>query len=88
MKYVRKQNVTFSTIDDEVVLIHPESGNYFSFNKVGSYIWMCLENPISIEELEQRLMLKYSVSEAQCKKEVKEFLEELSEKKLIDVLHY
>jgi|YNPMSStandDraft_1061717.scaffolds.fasta_scaffold00071_4 hypothetical protein len=87
MKYFRKPNITFSTIDDEVVLIHPENGNYYSFNKVGSYIWICLEKPINIEQLEQSLMLKYDVSKEQCKKEVEEFLNQLIEKNLIDVLH-
>ncbi len=86
MKYLRKSNITFSIIDEEVVLIHPESSNYYSFNKVGSYIWMCLETPMSIEQLEKKLLQKYDVSEEQCKKEVDYFLNELIEKKLLDVL--
>jgi hypothetical protein len=84
-KYVRKKNIIFSEIDGEVVLLHSESGKYFSFNKVGSHIWLALEKPLTIHQLKDILMQKYDVDEAKCLKEIEDFLNNLLEKKLIDV---
>ncbi len=83
--YKRKPNITFTEIDNEIVLVHPEEGKYYSFNKVGSVIWKLLEEVISVEQLKEKLMQQFSVSEEQCLQEVSDFLKQLSEKGLIDV---
>ncbi|MCX7863290.1 MAG: PqqD family peptide modification chaperone [Bacteroidales bacterium] len=85
--YQRKSNITFSTIDDEIVLIHPDEGKYYSFNKIGSEIWKLLAHPITLNEIKHHLLQRFQVSEEQCVQEVTAFLKQLSEKKLIDV-HY
>ena len=36
---INSPGVVFEAFDDEVVIINLDSGNYFSFNKVGSAIW-------------------------------------------------
>lgn len=83
--YKRKPNITFTEIDNEIVLVHPEEGKYYSFNKVGSVIWKLLENAVNIEQLKEKLMAQFNVSDEQCLQEVTAFLKQLSEKGLIDV---
>ncbi len=84
-KIRRKRELTFSQIDGDVVLIHPEDGKYYSFNKVGSFIWNCLDEYKTLDELVTLLLQHYEISEEQCILEVSGFLSQLSKKGLIDV---
>ncbi len=84
-KIRRKQNITFSSIDGEVILIHPNDGKYYSFNKVGSFIWNSMEHYITFDELIEFLMAHYEITKEQCEKEVFNFLLQLDKKDLLDV---
>ncbi|PIV58384.1 MAG: PqqD family protein [Bacteroidetes bacterium CG02_land_8_20_14_3_00_31_25] len=82
-KYVRKKELLSSRMDNEIVMMHPESGKYFALNPVASRIWDLLETPHNLNELVEKLLKEFDVSEETCCKEVSAFLKEMSEKKLV-----
>ena len=83
-KFVRKKELFSSRMDNEIVMMHPESGKYFALNPVASRIWELLETPHNIKELEETLLKEFDVETDTCHKEVSIFLEEILEKNLID----
>lgn len=85
-KYIRKKELLSSKMDDEVVMMHPESGKYFALNPVASRIWELIESPHSLSELVEKLTKEFDVPEQKCHKEVSEFLNEIISKKLADII--
>ncbi len=85
IKIVRKKELLSSRMDNEIVMMHPESGKYFALNPVASRIWELLEEPHTINELVEKLLREFDVTEETCTNEVSVFIEEITEKKLIDI---
>ena len=81
----RKQNQLFSEIDGEVVMLSVENSEYYGMDAVGSRIWQLLEKEISFKNLIETLQDEYDVSEEQCKADTLTFLEQLFEKKLVEI---
>lgn len=78
------QEVLFSKIDEEVVLMSIEADSYFGLDPIGSHIWEILsKQPASINELVTLLLEEYEVDEATCLKDVQTFIDDMSARKLI-----
>ena len=78
-----RPDMLFSRIDDEVVMMSAETGEYYGLNPVASRIWDLLETPHSFEQLTELLMREFDIDEQTCRKDVGNFLNRLIEKKLI-----
>ncbi|NSW44485.1 MAG: PqqD family protein [Bacteroidales bacterium] len=79
----RNPNIAFTYLDKEVMLLNPDTGQYYSFNKVGAYIWELIAEPIAFEVLIHHLMLKFEVEKNKCEKDTLQFLNLLYQKKMI-----
>ena len=71
-------------VDDETVLMSPETGFYYELTPVASKIWELLSAPISIRKMLDLLLDEYEVDEEQCRGETTEFLTELAKEGLIE----
>ena len=79
----RQSNMVFSHIDDEVVMMSIEAGEYYGLNPVASRIWELLEKPHAFRRLIDLLMQEFDIDEATCQKDVLNFLNQLMDKGLI-----
>jgi hypothetical protein len=82
----RNIEVFASEIDDEVVMMNIESGRYYGMDAVGSRIWELISEKIRVRDLIAALVEEYDVGEEQCWSDVMEFLHELSDQNLIEIL--
>ena len=80
----RCTDVVFSHIDDEVVMMNIETGEYYGLNAVASRIWEALENPITFDRLINLLMQEFDIDETTCHNDVARFLNQMAEKKLVN----
>jgi hypothetical protein len=80
---VRKSGIVTSKLDQELVMMSLENGEYYGLDSIGTRIWELLENPILFSGLVAVLMDEFDVSEDQCIADVSAFLEKLTERKLI-----
>ena len=55
-----------------------------TLNDTGAFLWKQLENDISEEELLQRLLAEYNVTEDLAKKDINAFIAKLKDAGLID----
>jgi hypothetical protein len=67
----------------EVVVLNMDSGKYFALNAVGGQVWQWLQEPCTIESLQERLLQEYDVTPEQCESEVNSLLRKLSEHGLL-----
>jgi hypothetical protein len=80
---INKPSVVYEKFDDELVLINLDSGNYYSFEKVGADIWGFVQNGVSETEIIEEISQRYAESLSTIEDAVKKFLSELKEEGLI-----
>jgi hypothetical protein len=85
-KIVRNQEIVFSNMDSDTVMMSIEMGEYYGTNPVGSRIWELLEQPRTLAGICDILMEEYNVPEEECQRDVLEFVGQLLEKKLVKYL--
>jgi hypothetical protein len=74
-----------SNLGEETVIMNLDNGDYLGLNSVASDIWNLLEKPISVENLYNRIISIYDVTEEQCKNEADTFLQQLTEYNMLVV---
>lgn len=74
-----------SKMDDEVVMMSIEKGNYYGLNPVAAEIWEMLAAPMTIQAICDRLMEEFDVEQKKCYNEVLVYVEKLGNEGLIVV---
>ena len=77
------ENVSFSEVDDEVVLLELTSGSYFGLNESGAKMLLALMEGYSIEQSCSDLAIHYQVDTRQIRGDMEELLEQLIERRLL-----
>ncbi|MCX6276631.1 MAG: lasso peptide biosynthesis PqqD family chaperone [Bacteroidetes bacterium] len=74
-----------SKMDDEVVMMSIEKGNYYGLNPVAAEIWEMLAAPMTVQAICDRLMEEFDVDQEKCYNEVLVYVEKLGNEGLIVV---
>lgn len=82
---VRSQDVLFSGIEEETVLLSITNSNYYGMDSVASRIWELLAEPILINSLIEQLLTEFEVPKEECENDVIEFLDTLKQQGLLVV---
>ncbi|RIX52617.1 lasso peptide biosynthesis PqqD family chaperone [Paenibacillus nanensis] len=80
-----KENIV-SDMGGEKVMLSVKNGNYYNLGHIGGQIWDLIAEPISVDELVQKLLLEFEVERAECEQHVFSFLEHLRKEGLL-VIH-
>lgn len=67
-------------------MMNIERGLYYGLNDVGSRLWAMIERPVAVRHLCDRLSSEYSVGPELCQKEVTQFLSELLEHGIVEIV--
>jgi hypothetical protein len=82
----RKAGVIQTTVDQDIVMVSIDTGNYYGVSSVARDIWEAIEQPIRIGDLINRLVAAYDIEFDVCAKETLSFLETLRAEKLLQNL--
>ena len=84
MVYQKNKNFDYIQSDNEsLAVFDPEAGNVHFFDEVGIDILNILSAPHSLESLIQKLCGIYNVTPEQIENDVKEFINDTIEKRVI-----
>ena len=84
MRYkLNTAEVYAEVFDGEAVVMNLGEGLYFSFNAVGSEVWVAVCAGASIEEIARGLEARYAVPSPQAVVDVTDLVERLVERRLI-----
>ena len=75
-----------SRVDNEIVMMSIEHGNYYSLDPIGSRIWKLIEAPIKIKKLTNLLMEEFEVDSKTCEQDVLNLLNEMYKEKVIKII--
>jgi len=81
----RSDEVKWQVVDDEAILVHLESGYYFSLNPVGLWIWQHADGQTSLLQLIHGLTEEFDVAEDTAGADARGFLEHMLEEGLMTV---
>jgi hypothetical protein len=82
--YKRAMDLMEADVGDELVALDVEQGTCFGFNLVAASVWRSLSSPKTFDQLRDDLLAEYEVSVEQCTSELKELLDDLTAKGLIE----
>lgn len=84
--YQPHSNVVSTTVDqDESVLLHLESQQYYSLNETGSRVWQLLSRGRDANAIASALSEEWDVSLKDARQAVQSFLEVLRKEGLVDM---
>ena len=73
----RNPKQVYSAVDDEIIMLSIENGEYYNLDSIGKEIWDFLESPHNLEEIIIHLIKIYDVSADQCLTDTIPYLKEL-----------
>lgn len=79
----RNPEVLSSEMEDETILMAPQSGAYCTLNKTGAAIWRLLETPCAVDEIIDHLSEKYSQKRDKIEHPVLGFVTRMEEQELL-----
>jgi hypothetical protein len=85
-KVHQSPGVLFNQVDDDLVMMDVNSGNYFGINPVGAEIWNKMEEPVTIQEIINQLLAEYDIDEEICRRETLAFVQQTLERGFVKVL--
>ena len=85
MRFSIDSDVSFQKLEDATVIVHLATGRIHHTNATGSRIWELLASGQSLEETLQVLLQEFDGPADQLRREMVEFVEQLSKEKMIRV---
>lgn len=80
-------HVTTNQIEDELVALNLETSFYYGVDGIGTQIWRLLvDDKLTIPEACARLMEEYEVDAETCRREVRAFVEQLIDARLLETV--
>lgn len=82
--YCRNPDLIGATIDDELVMMSVDHGQYYGLGGVGPRVWELIEEPRSFEELIDQILEEFEVSREVCENDMVEFLQQMEKLGLVE----
>lgn len=79
----KTDNFVETEVDNEVVLMNLDNGQFYSLSDTGRSVWQALVDPMSLTAVVDRLTSEYDVPPERCRTEVKFLFDDLIERKFI-----
>lgn len=82
---IKDDDVLFTSMGEDAVLLHVQRGDYYSLNKVGARLWMLVDGTKSIDELAKLITDEFEITHDQAVNDVAELAEQLVKEELVKV---
>ena len=77
------ESIVAAELDNEMVLLNVETGLYFGLDELGAMIWSLIAAEADEAVIVDRIFAEYDVEQTQAKADVREFIECLEAKGLL-----
>jgi hypothetical protein len=77
--------LTVAMPGEEIVLLHLQTGRYFSLNQTGSLIWSRMEASICDADIVRELVDRFDVTPEAASTALREFLQDLIRQRLLTI---
>ena len=81
----RNDAIVYTDLDDTIVMMDVDEGQYYELDPIASRIWSIIENGQAVEEVCRALTEEFDVDPNTCQQDTLEFLHAASEQSIIRV---
>lgn len=83
---VKDNEVLFTSMGEDAVLLHVQRGDYYSLNRVGARLWVLADGTKSVESLATLLTEEFDITQEQAEKDIIELVEQFVKEGLVEVV--
>lgn len=83
MPYALADEYLWKEVKDRVVVLHFDSGKYYSLNTTGSFIWRGLLDNLTQAEIVDQVCLTFDIERQAAEKDTERMINEFVSKKFI-----
>jgi hypothetical protein len=87
MHVERNEDIAWSELDDEIVLLDIEEGDFYTLNQVAAEIWRFIDGKSTIGDIIGRIMTLYDADEAQVRDDVIRVIGSFTDRNLVSLSH-
>jgi hypothetical protein len=73
-------------VGEETLILHVETGGYYSLKKVAAQIWELLQRPVTVSHVGETLSRQYGIPRERCEADLLELLSELEKRGLVRIV--
>lgn len=85
-KCIKKaKDVEAKVIDDETLILEPESSSFFRLNETGTEVWKNANGHVKLKDIAKSISTKFDVDEKKALKDIVALVKQLEIKKLVSV---
>ena len=81
----RNEAIVFTDLDDTIVMMDVDEGQYYELDSVGARIWALLETDRSAADLCDALAAEFDIDPDTCHRDTLEFLQSASDLRIVHV---
>jgi len=81
MRFKHGSQIVYENFDNEAVIINLESGSYYSLDKSGAAIWGMIESDVTVGEIVEELVRRYSGQRSDMEVAASRFMNELRQER-------
>lgn len=86
-KISRNPDVSYTQIDNDLVMMGPKDDLFYGVNDTGTKIWSLLEfNDLTFGAIHERIQQEYEVTEAACLEDLTQFVEAMVAQNMLVVI--
>ncbi len=78
------ENISWKSLNDRIVAVDVNTGDYYTFNEVASTIWIAVSENKSVDEIVAQILDEYDITDAETvRKDIDTQLTEWKEMKIL-----
>ena len=81
----RNEAIVFTDLDDTIVMMDVDEGQYYELDPIGARIWALIESPRPVVEIYDALAGEFDVDPDTCRDDTLEFLQTANEHRIVQV---
>ncbi|MHB1389865.1 MAG: PqqD family protein [Thermoleophilia bacterium] len=83
---VKDDEVLFTSMGEDAVLLHVQRGDYYSLNKVGARLWVLADGRKCIRELAGEITKEFEITQEEAERDIIELADQLAKEGLVKVV--
>ncbi len=82
---IKDDDVLFTSMGEDAVLLHVNRGDYYSLNRVGARLWVLTDGSKSIADLAVLITKEFEISREEAEKDILDMAAQLEKEGLVKV---
>jgi hypothetical protein len=81
--FITSENIAWRNVNDEVVILNLKSGEYYTLNDVGQFVWLAVADKRNMEEIRQKVVDTFDVSPEKASEDIESFISRMLDEGLL-----